>query len=66
MLRAGVKTRFPDAIEWPPLGLPEDYLPLIAPDRAAFIREGERIVAHGGISIEEVIVPLIRIERGGK
>ncbi|HXH09496.1 MAG TPA: BREX-3 system phosphatase PglZ [Alphaproteobacteria bacterium] len=63
ILRAGVKARFPDAIEWPPVGLPEDYLPLIAPDRSAFIREGERIVAHGGISIEEVIVPLIRIER---
>ncbi|MGH8069882.1 MAG: BREX-3 system phosphatase PglZ [Candidatus Entotheonellia bacterium] len=66
MLRAGVKTRFPDTIEWPPLGLPENYLPLLAPDRAAFIREGERIVAHGGISIEEVIVPLIRITRRAK
>jgi hypothetical protein len=31
ILRAGVKTQFPNAIEWPPLGLPEDYLPLIAP-----------------------------------
>jgi hypothetical protein len=66
MLRAGVKTGFPDAIDWHPLGLPEDYLPLIAPDRSAFIREGERIVAHGGISLEEVIVPLIRIERRAK
>jgi hypothetical protein len=63
MLRAGVKIRFPGTIEWPPMGLPEDYLALIAPDRSAFVREGERIVAHGGISIEEVIVPLIRIER---
>jgi hypothetical protein len=63
ILRAGVKPRFPEAIEWPPLGLPEDYLALIAPNRSAFIREGERIVAHGGICIEEVIVPLIRIER---
>jgi len=66
MLRAGVKTRFSDAIEWPPLGLPEDYLPLLAPDPAAFIREGERIVAHGGITVEEVIVPLIRITRRAK
>ena len=63
ILRAGVKTQFPNAIEWPPLGLPEDYLPLIAPGRSAFIREGERIVAHGGISLEEVIVPFIRIQR---
>ena len=63
ILRAGIKTQFPNAIEWPPLGLPEDYLPLIAPGRSAFIREGERIVAHGGISLEEVIIPFIRIQR---
>jgi hypothetical protein len=31
LLRAGVKKRFPEAIEWPPLGLPENYLPLLAP-----------------------------------
>jgi PglZ domain len=66
ILRAGVKTRFPDIIEWPPLGLPETYLALIAPYRSAFIHEGERIVGHGGISVEEVIVPLIRITRRAK
>lgn len=62
LLRAGVKARFPDALEWPSLGLPEDYLPLFAPGRTAFIPEGERIVGHGGPSLEELIVPLIRIE----
>jgi hypothetical protein len=63
LLRAGVKERFPDAIEWPSLGLPEDYRALLAPNRKAFIRDGETIVGHGGISIEELIVPLIQIER---
>jgi len=63
ILRTGVKTQFPNTIEWPPLALPEDYLPLIAPGRSAFIREGERIVGHGGISLEEVVIPFIRIER---
>ncbi len=62
-LRAGVKQRFPDAIEWPPIGLPDDYLALIAADRLAFVREVERPVAHGGITIEEVVVPLVQIER---
>jgi hypothetical protein len=62
-LRARVKERFPDAIMWPPVGLPEDYLPLLAPGRVAFVQEGERIVGHGGISPEEVIVPFVRIER---
>ena len=62
-LRSAIKSRFPDSIEWPSIGLPEDYLPLIAPNRRAFIREGDRAVAHGGISVEELIVPLVQIER---
>lgn len=62
-LRSRVKAGFPDAIEWPQLGLPEDFRPLLAPNRFAFIRCGERIVGHGGISIEEVVVPLVHIER---
>jgi len=63
LLRAAVRERFPDAIEWPSLGLPDDYRALLAPHRKAFIRDGETIVGHGGISIEELIVPLIQIER---
>jgi hypothetical protein len=62
-LRAQVAARFPDAIEWPSHGLPEDYLPLLAPGRFAFVREGERIVGHGGMALEELIVPFIHIER---
>ena len=63
LLRSAVKERFPDAIEWPSFGLPDDYRALLAPPRKAFIRDGETIVGHGGISIEELIVPLIQIER---
>jgi hypothetical protein len=37
--------------------------PLLAPHRAAFAREDEKLVGHGGITVEEVIVPLVRIER---
>ena len=61
-LRAKVKERFPDSIEWPPLGLPNDYFALIAPGRSSFVRPSERPVAHGGITLEEVVVPLVRIE----
>jgi hypothetical protein len=61
-LRARVHERFPDAIDWPPVGLPNDYLALLAPQRAAFVRESEKLVGHGGITVEEVMVPLIRIE----
>ena len=66
ILRSRVKERFPDAIEWPALGLPEDYLALLAPGRSAFVRKGERIVGHGGVSLEEVVVPMVQIERLAK
>lgn len=63
LLRGQVKERFPDALEWPPIGLPEDYFPLLAPPRAAFVRENESLVGHGGASLEELIVPFVQIER---
>lgn len=62
-LRAQVKERFPESLEWPSVGLPEDYLALIAPPRAAFVRESETLVGHGGISVEELLVPFVQIER---
>ena len=57
------KERFPEAIEWPTIGLPDDYHALLAPARSAFVRETERLVGHGGASLEELIVPLVQIER---
>ena len=63
VLRSTVHERFPDAIAWPAIGLPEDYLALLAPARSAFVREGERVVGHGGASLEEVVVPWVRIEQ---
>jgi len=66
VLRAGVASQFPAAIAWRPLGLPEDFLPLLAPGRLAFIAEGQRTVAHGGITLEELIVPLVRVVREGQ
>lgn len=62
-LRAQVMERFPGAIEWPPIGLPDDYLALIAPDRLSFVRETDTPVAHGGITLEEVVVPLVEVKR---
>ncbi|BAY42151.1 hypothetical protein NIES2111_65470 (plasmid) [Nostoc sp. NIES-2111] len=61
ILRAKVKSDFPNAIEWQFLGLLEKYLPLLAPGRQAFIQEGKQIVAHGGISVEELVVPFISV-----
>lgn len=62
-LRTSVASSFTFAREWEPAGLPSDYFPLVIGGSEAFIREGEMVVGHGGISIEEVIVPLVKIER---
>ena len=62
MLRSGVAGKFPGSIEWPVIGLPDNFLPLIAPGRTAFIPEGHTTVTHGGICIEEIIVPLVQID----
>lgn len=61
-LRRRIRKRFPDAIEWPSIGLPDNYLPLLAPGRSAFVRESERRVSHGGASLEELIVPFVQVE----
>ncbi len=62
-LRAQVAGTFPFAHEWHPDGLPADYFPLVAGGRDAFVKLGEAIVGHGGVAIEEVIVPLVKFER---
>nr|MDA8218372.1 BREX-3 system phosphatase PglZ [Dehalococcoidales bacterium] len=65
-LRGKVKERFSAALEWDPVGLPDDYLALFAPSRQAFVQEKQHVVSHGGISVEELIVPLVQIERRGE
>lgn len=50
-----------DSISWSGIGLPENYDVLLANYRQAFVNKGERIVSHGGISIEEVIVPFVKV-----
>ena len=62
-LRARVAAQAPGAIAWPPAGLPDDYLALIAPGRSAFVPASERPVSHGGAALEEVIVPFVEIDR---
>lgn len=62
-LRSQVAGAFPFAHEWQPVGLPADYFPLVAGGRDAFVNPGDAIVGHGGVAIEEVIVPLVKFER---
>lgn len=46
-------------------GLPPDFMPLFAGERAAFITPGEPCVAHGGLSVEELITPWVKIIQTG-
>lgn len=63
LLRSNTAKKYVGSVEWPCVGLPEDYFALIAPPLGAFIGEGKRTVAHGGICIEEAIVPFVMISR---
>lgn len=54
--------QFAEAVGWPPVGLPEEYYPMLAQGRAAFGTGGSRMLSHGGISIDEVLVPYVVIE----
>ena len=62
-LRAQVAASFAFAREWQPVGLPPGYFALVAGGRDAFVNQGASIVGHGGIAIEEVIVPLVKFAR---
>ncbi|PTN37339.1 BREX-3 system phosphatase PglZ [Desulfonatronum sp. SC1] len=62
-LRAQVAGAFPFAHKWQPVGLPPNYFPLVVNGHDAFVSPGDVIVGHGGVAIEEVIVPLVKFER---
>jgi hypothetical protein len=61
--REEVAAKFPDSISWPGQGLPPARHVLLAGDLKAFTDEGDKIVAHGGIALEEVMVPFVAITR---
>lgn len=47
-------------------GLPSEFFPLYARGREAFVTRGAQVVAHGGISMEELIVPFIKVTMNGE
>ncbi|MET3198073.1 UNVERIFIED_ORG: hypothetical protein ABID75_000913 [Bacillus proteolyticus] len=52
-----------DAVSWNNVGLPENYHVLLSQYGQAFVPKDEEIVTHGGMSIEEVIVPFIKVQQ---
>jgi hypothetical protein len=63
LFREQARRECPEAIIWPGAGLPQETKVLLANGRDAFVLKGERLVAHGGISVEEAIVPFVRLWR---
>jgi hypothetical protein len=60
-----VANKFPEAVRWSNHGLPPDRYVLLAGDLKAFTAVGEKVVSHGGIALEEVMVPFVAITREG-
>lgn len=59
-----VKSAFANTILWDNDGiLPDQMTALMPAGRDAFAPSGEVVVTHGGISIDEAIVPLIQISK---
>lgn len=57
------KEQLPTAVEWTNVGLPEQLHVLLAPQLDAFLDVGDHAVCHGGIALEETIVPFVRISQ---
>ncbi|HMM73883.1 MAG TPA: BREX-3 system phosphatase PglZ, partial [Rhodocyclaceae bacterium] len=51
----------PDAFRLDVAGLPANFMPLYAGGRGAFVPKGDQVVAHGGVSLEELIVPFVKV-----
>jgi hypothetical protein len=61
VLAAESAASHPDTYRLEVTGLPADFLALFAGRRTAFMPQGEQAVVHGGISVEELLVPFIKI-----
>jgi hypothetical protein len=51
---------------WKCPGIPDNYHMMFAKFNYAYINKDESAICHGGMSMEEVVVPFIKIERKGK
>ena len=62
-----VQADFPNTTLWQPDGLlPDDLWTLIPNGNEAFALQGEVCVTHGGLSVDEMVVPLIHLTHESK
>lgn len=60
-LRAESSAAYPTTISLDIAGLPANFVPLFAGGRGAFVPVGDQVVVHGGVSVEELIVPFVKV-----
>ena len=60
-LRAESAAAYPGTLALDIAGLPVNFKPLFAGRRSAFVPVGDQVVVHGGVSVEELIVPFVRV-----
>lgn len=58
---AETATAIPDSFRLDIAGLPANFMPLFAGERGAFVPKGDQVVVHGGMSLEELIVPFVKV-----
>ena len=63
---AEVARQFPESCNWPNYGLPPSRFVLLSGLLTAFTDPGDKVVSHGGIALEEVLVPFVTITREGQ
>ena len=60
-LLADSAAAYPTTVRLDIAGLPANFMPLFAGGRTAFVPVGEQVVVHGGVSVEELIVPFVKV-----
>ena len=62
MPRSGFPPKYSNTVKLDIAGLPANFMALFAGGRTAFVTDGEQVVVHGGVSVEELIVPFVKVK----
>ena len=60
--KSAIMEKYPETIEYPGYFLDKKFIYLICRGGESFDAKGQEVMNHGGITIDEVIVPFIRIK----
>ncbi len=61
--RTNAKEAVQQSLEWSNVGLPPESFALLPEGLSAFTYKDQMVVSHGGIAIEEIIVPFVRFRK---